>query len=64
MNWEGGKEGEAEGERALPSEQPDTRSGINAAKFRFRTLKSITFTTERLGARRRVGGPLDNLLIV
>lgn len=46
------------------SEQPDTRCGINAAKFRFRILKSITFTTERLGARRRVGGPLDNLLIV
>lgn len=46
------------------SEQTDTRCGVNAAKFRLRTPKSITFTTEKLGARRRVGGPLDNLLIV
>lgn len=45
------------------SEQTDTRCGVNAAKFRLRTPKSITFTTEKLGAR-RVGGPLDNLLIV
>lgn len=46
------------------SEQTDTRCGVNAAKFKLRTPKSITFTTEKLGARRRVGGPLDNLLIV